>query len=108
MDTILDPGRGGRHAPNDSIFLAGVPSSCVRHTPGADCSCSGGPTSLAGVMNDGRVPEHNEPRSHSRHAGRLVGRDPEMDRIRAFLATARTDGGALLVTGEPGVGKTVL
>ncbi len=31
-----------------------------------------------------------------------------MERIRAFLAAARTDGEALLVTGEPGVGKTVL
>jgi DNA-binding CsgD family transcriptional regulator len=31
-----------------------------------------------------------------------------MDRVRGFLATARTDGGALLVMGEPGVGKTVL
>ena len=28
--------------------------------------------------------------------------------MRAFLATARTDGGALIVTGEPGVGKTVV
>jgi DNA-binding CsgD family transcriptional regulator len=41
-------------------------------------------------------------------AGQLVGRASEMDRIREFLATARTDGGALLVTGEPGVGKTGL
>jgi MoxR-like ATPase len=31
-----------------------------------------------------------------------------VERIRAFLATARTAGGALLVTGEPGVGKTEL
>ena len=38
----------------------------------------------------------------------LLGREAEMDRVRAFLATARTDGGTLLVTGEPGVGKTVL
>jgi len=38
----------------------------------------------------------------------LVGRESEMNRIRAFLATAGTNGGALLVTGEPGVGKTVL
>jgi len=41
-------------------------------------------------------------------AGHLVGRESEMERIRAFLAAARTDGEALLVTGEPGVGKTVL
>src|SRR6266566_4827217 len=38
----------------------------------------------------------------------LVGRDAEIDRIRSFIFAARTDGGALLVTGEPGVGKTVL
>src|SRR6185295_20008594 len=41
-------------------------------------------------------------------SGQLVGRESEMERIHAFLAAARTDGGALLVTGEPGVGKTVL
>ena len=41
-------------------------------------------------------------------ARNLVGREAELDRLRAFLAAARTDGGALLVTGEPGVGKTVL
>jgi len=41
-------------------------------------------------------------------AGELVGRQSEMERIRAFLAAARTDGAALLVTGEPGVGKSVL
>ena len=49
-------------------------------------------------MNDGE----------NRQAGQLVGRETEMERIRAFLAAARTDGGALLVTGEPGVGKTGL
>ena len=41
-------------------------------------------------------------------ADQLIGREPEMDRIRLFLATATTEGGALLVTGEPGVGKTGL
>ena len=46
-------------------------------------------------------------RIHSQ-PGQLVGRELEMDRIRTFLADARTDGGALLVTGEPGVGKTGL
>src|SRR5262245_28517408 len=59
-------------------------------------------------MNEIRVPEHDERLTHGRHAGRLVGRDSEMERIHAFLAAARIDGGALLVTGEPGVGKTVL
>jgi predicted ATP-dependent serine protease len=31
-----------------------------------------------------------------------------MDRLRAFRAGARAPGGALLVTGEPGIGKTEL
>ncbi|MGO9791616.1 MAG: AAA family ATPase [Solirubrobacteraceae bacterium] len=38
----------------------------------------------------------------------LVGRDGELELIRVFLDRARTDGGALLLFGEPGVGKTVL
>jgi DNA-binding CsgD family transcriptional regulator/tetratricopeptide (TPR) repeat protein len=38
----------------------------------------------------------------------IIGREPELERIDAFLNTARTDGGALLITGEPGVGKTAL
>jgi DNA-binding CsgD family transcriptional regulator len=38
----------------------------------------------------------------------LIGRESETDRIRVFLDAARTEGGALLVTGEPGVGKTGL
>jgi DNA-binding CsgD family transcriptional regulator len=41
-------------------------------------------------------------------AGQLIGRESELDRIRGFVGAAKTDGGALLVTGEPGVGKTVL
>lgn len=40
------------------------------------------------------------------NSGQLVGRESEMDRVRAFLNSAKTDGGTLLVTGEPGVGKT--
>jgi DNA-binding CsgD family transcriptional regulator/tetratricopeptide (TPR) repeat protein len=50
------------------------------------------------------VPKLDDPQS----VDHLVGRDAELDRLRAFLTTARTDGGALLVTGEPGVGKTEL
>ncbi len=59
-------------------------------------------------MNDSPPPQHGQGREDGRRIGRLVGRDEQMDRIRAFLAAARTDGGALLVTGEPGVGKTGL
>jgi DNA-binding CsgD family transcriptional regulator len=49
-----------------------------------------------------------EPQHRGSRVGPLVGRDLELERIHAFLAPARTDGGSLLVTGEPGVGKTVL
>ena len=52
--------------------------------------------------------QHEALQGEGRHTTFLVGRESEMDRIRVFLATARTDGGTLLVTGEPGVGKTVL
>ena len=37
-----------------------------------------------------------------------MGRDAEIDRLHAFLTAARADGGALLVTGDPGVGQTEL
>ncbi|MEU6400634.1 AAA family ATPase [Streptomyces cinnamoneus] len=44
-----------------------------------------------------------------RGRGRLVGRTAEMGRIAAALAAGRSGrGGALFVTGEPGVGKTRL
>ena len=59
-------------------------------------------------MNDIHAAQRGERRGGGRQAGHLIGRKEEMDRVRTFLATARTDGGALLVTGEPGVGKTVL
>jgi DNA-binding CsgD family transcriptional regulator len=58
-------------------------------------------------MSDTYAPRHDE-RGDSHLAGQLIGRESEMERIRAFLAAAKTDGGALLVTGDPGVGKTVL
>src|SRR5262245_56131260 len=51
---------------------------------------------------------HDEWRGEGRQATQLFGRELEMDRIRSFLAAARADGTALLVTGEPGVGKTGL
>ena len=52
--------------------------------------------------------QHDEWRGEGRQATHLFGRELEMDRIRSFLAAARTEGTALLVTGEPGVGKTGL
>jgi DNA-binding CsgD family transcriptional regulator len=59
-------------------------------------------------MIDTDAPQHGGRQGDGRHADLLVGRVAEVDRIRAFVATARSDGGALLVTGEPGVGKTGL
>jgi DNA-binding CsgD family transcriptional regulator len=38
----------------------------------------------------------------------LVGREPELELIGSFLDAARVDGGVLLLSGEAGVGKTVL
>jgi len=37
-----------------------------------------------------------------------VGRDRELRLIGLFLEQAATEGGALLLTGDPGVGKTML
>ncbi|MFJ9593923.1 helix-turn-helix transcriptional regulator [Streptomyces virginiae] len=65
---------------------------------------SGGPAGPAGDRTaTGRVCGPHRGR------GRLVGRTAEMGRIAAALAAARSGrGGALFVTGEPGVGKTRL
>ncbi|MGH3210490.1 MAG: AAA family ATPase, partial [Trebonia sp.] len=41
-------------------------------------------------------------------AERLTGRDEDLGLIRSFLADAARRGGALLLSGEPGVGKTAL
>ncbi|NKY63139.1 AAA family ATPase [Gordonia rubripertincta] len=38
----------------------------------------------------------------------LVGRDAELAALRTFLDSTRIDGAALLLTGDPGVGKTAL
>jgi len=38
----------------------------------------------------------------------LVGRGPELVLLGDFLTRSAADGGALLLTGEPGVGKTAL
>lgn len=59
-------------------------------------------------MNDIHAAQRGKRRVGGRQAGHLIGREAEIDRVRTFLAAARTDGGALLVTGEPGVGKTIL
>ena len=39
---------------------------------------------------------------------RLVGRDRELATLGSFLDEAVVDGATLLLTGEPGVGKTAL
>ena len=38
----------------------------------------------------------------------LVGRDDDLQRLRSFLDEASSSGGALLLAGAPGIGKTVL
>lgn len=59
-------------------------------------------------MNSTHGLQHDERRSDGRQAGHLIGREAEMDCVRAFRATARTDGGAMLDNGEPGRRQTVL
>jgi DNA-binding CsgD family transcriptional regulator len=59
-------------------------------------------------LTDIHGPQLDERPGGERPAGRLVGRDAEVARLRAFVAAARTNGGAMLLTGEPGVGKTEL
>jgi DNA-binding CsgD family transcriptional regulator len=59
-------------------------------------------------LTDNRVPELGNRRGGEQPADLLVGRDRELQRLNAFLDAARTDGAALLITGEPGVGKTEL
>ncbi len=62
-----------------------------------------------------RLPRHVEPGESTSlesdvvepHAG-LVGREQELDRLREFIEEAASDGGALLIAGEAGVGKTAL
>ncbi len=41
-------------------------------------------------------------------ASRLLGREPEVSALHAFIATAREAGGALVLTGDPGLGKSAL
>ena len=41
-------------------------------------------------------------------AGRLFGRDAELQVVEGFIERSADDGGALVVFGEPGVGKTAL
>ena len=96
-----------RLASDDSIVAS---RALARHalrvqTAGPDRSRS---ASHAAQMIDLHAPQHDERHGDGLQARPLVGRGAELDRMRAFLATARTDGGALLVTGEPGVGKTEL
>ena len=42
------------------------------------------------------------------HAEQLTGRAGDLDRIRLFVSMAAVGGGVLLLSGEPGVGKTAL
>jgi transcriptional regulator with AAA-type ATPase domain len=58
-------------------------------------------------MNSTHGPQHDQRRGDGRPAGHLIGREAQMDRLRAFLATPRTDGEAMLVTGEPGRRQSV-
>jgi len=47
-------------------------------------------------------------RSRARQPSRLVGRDEDLEVILAFVYELSTQGGTLLLSGEPGVGKSAL
>ena len=59
-------------------------------------------------MIDTPVSQRHERPGSRRQGEDIVGREGELQQVRTFLEVARTDGAALLVTGEPGVGKTEL
>ena len=46
--------------------------------------------------------------AHAHTLTRLIGRDREMATLDAFVGQAAAGGATLLLTGEPGVGKTAL
>src|SRR4029453_11386586 len=105
MRRIVPLAEFDRLAAIDSI--SGSYALLTRQTP-CETNCwstgSSAPSRVA-PMNVDDAPPLGERRGDSRHAGQLVGRESEMERIRAFLAAVRTDGEALLVTGKPGGAK---
>jgi predicted ATPase len=54
------------------------------------------------------VPRSLNPALPTPLPGSLIGRDGELARISEFVGRASRGGDAMLVTGEPGVGKTAL
>jgi DNA replication protein DnaC len=46
--------------------------------------------------------------AHPHTQTRLIGRDRELAALNAFVGQAAAGGATLLLTGEPGVGKTAL
>jgi DNA-binding CsgD family transcriptional regulator len=52
--------------------------------------------------------QHDAPQRDGSGGEALIGRHAELAAVRAFVERTRSDGEALLVLGEPGVGKTVL
>ncbi len=59
-------------------------------------------------MDASHAPQRDHQEAANPQPAQLIGRETEIDRLRAFMSSVRVDGGALLVTGEPGVGKTAL
>src|SRR5262245_60998053 len=98
---MVRPAHVDRHGSNDSIF--GSRRFCPPDAMRANFWRTVSSAFSNAPVNDGDAPLHGDRRG-GRHAGQLLGRESEMERIRAFLAAARTNGEALLMTGEPGVG----
>ena len=59
---------------------------------------------LRGPRRDGREPS----RGVSAMPGEIIGREEELARIEAFLADVENGPGALVLSGEAGIGKTIL
>ena len=64
------------------------------------------PAAVSGVREPVREAADRPPQSAPGRA--LVGRQAELDTLQSFLGEAATRGGTLLLSGEPGVGKTAL
>jgi len=103
------PGRVRRRTAGLASNLSGVGSTCRPWGKRSECwsgprGLGTGSTPMTGIC----VPQLDERRGDGRQAADLVGREAELDLIGAFVATARTDGGTMLATCEPGFGKIVL
>jgi DNA-binding CsgD family transcriptional regulator len=79
-----------------------------RTVQNAESDPSKGRLQSASPLIDTPVSRRDERPRSGRRGADIVGREDELRQVLAFLEVARMDGAALLITGEPGVGKTEL